>query len=246
MVVIVLGVGEVGKPLLEIIRDKHPDAMGIDLDPVEVKGSVEIMNVCYPWHDGFAKTTLDYISKYRPGLVIINSTIMPGTTREIAEQAGVPVAYSPVRGLHRRMKEDMLFYTKFIASPDKEALDKAGQFFEGLGLRTRSFDRFETVELMKPLNTTYYGLLIAWAQEVNRICREFGAKYEDVMEFAKEVNERGIPRPVMEPGFIGGHCVMPNIALLKKVLKSDFLDAIERSNEKRKQELDEDGRNTDK
>jgi hypothetical protein len=33
------------------------------------------------------------------------------------------------------------------------------------------------------------------------------------------------------PGVIGGHCVMPNIEILRKFTKSDLLDAIRASNE---------------
>ena len=44
----------------------------------------------------------------------------------------------------------------------------------------------------------------------------------------------------MRPGLIGGHCVMPNINLLKEAgASSDFLDAVIKSN-KRKEESSED------
>jgi hypothetical protein len=53
----------------------------------------------------------------------------------------------------------------------------------------------------------------------------------------KKINPK-VPRPVLFPGPIGGHCLMPNIKLLKKDIKSDFFDAIEKSDEKKKQDLE--------
>ena len=54
------------------------------------------------------------------------------------------------------------------------------------------------------------------------------------------------PRPIepppsearaLQPGYIGGHCVMPNIGLLRRRFQSEFLEVMKRSNEARKAEL---------
>ncbi len=39
------------------------------------------------------------------------------------------------------------------------------------------------------------------------------------------------------PGWIGGHCVMPNIELLQERIQSQFLDAVVVSNAKKEQAL---------
>ena len=39
------------------------------------------------------------------------------------------------------------------------------------------------------------------------------------------------------PGVIGGHCVMPNIAILQSLLQSDFLDAVVKSNAAKQSEM---------
>jgi hypothetical protein len=41
----------------------------------------------------------------------------------------------------------------------------------------------------------------------------------------------------MFPGFIGGHCLIPNTELLLNVYDSEFLRLILKSNEKRKEEI---------
>ena len=49
----------------------------------------------------------------------------------------------------------------------------------------------------------------------------------------KQVTADGTLWPTMKyfPGVIGGHCVMPNIQILKQRFKSDILDAVENSNQ---------------
>jgi len=44
-------------------------------------------------------------------------------------------------------------------------------------------------------------------------------------------------RPVMFPGVIGGHCLIPNTELLLRAYDSEFLRLILKSNEKRKEEV---------
>jgi hypothetical protein len=46
-----------------------------------------------------------------------------------------------------------------------------------------------------------------------------------------------LDRPVMFPGFIGGHCLIPNTELLLNAYDSEFLRLILKSNEKRKEEI---------
>jgi UDP-N-acetyl-D-mannosaminuronate dehydrogenase len=89
----------------------------------------------------------------------------------------------------------------------------------------------ETAELAKLTETTYFGLLIAWAQDVSRYCDQLNVSYDEVVSFYDEI--AFLPRVRYTPGVIGGHCVMPNIAILKHVFESDLLDAIITSNELR-------------
>ena len=63
------------------------------------------MHLCIPFQSPhqFETVALGYINRFQPVLTIINSTVLPGTTRSIAEKSGSAVAYSPVRGKHVRM-----------------------------------------------------------------------------------------------------------------------------------------------
>ena len=82
--------------------------------------------------------------------------------------------------------------------------------------------------------------MIAWFQEVHRICKKFRVKEDEINHFFKtnEENSKGKhPRPVFYPGVILGHCVIPNAKLLNQTYPSNFVKAILESNEKRKKEI---------
>jgi UDP-N-acetyl-D-mannosaminuronate dehydrogenase len=161
--------------------------------------------------------------------VIVNSTVAPGITRKIAEQSKTAVVNSPVRGKHARMKEELRQYVKFLGALNPEDGRRAAEHFTRIGIKTRTLGSPEATELAKLTETTYFGVLIAWAQEVERYCKHFGANYDEVVSFYEEI--RFLPPVKYTPGFIGGHCVMPNIKILKSLLKSGILEAVEKSND---------------
>ena len=86
----------------------------------------------------------------------------------------------------------------------------------------------EATELAKLTETTYFGLMIAWAQEIERYCDQSGQDYEEVTSFYEEI--KFFPPVKYFPGVIGGHCVTPNIEILRSFDYSVILDAIQASN----------------
>lgn len=228
--VVIVGLGEVGKPLFELISKYH-QTVGVDISPpAEGIGQVDFLHVCYPFQiSDFIGETARYIELFKPALTIIDSTVGVGTTRTIANRCGAAVVNSPVRGKHARMLEQVQFYTKFIGAIDQKEGDLAAQHFQSVGLKTKVLSSPEASELAKLTETTYFGLLIAWAQEVERYCDQAGTDYDEVISFYEEI--KFFPSVQYFPGVIGGHCVMPNIEILKKFEKSVVLDAIQSSNQ---------------
>jgi UDP-N-acetyl-D-mannosaminuronate dehydrogenase len=230
--VVVLGLGEVGRPLFDVVSTRHR-AVGVDVAPLaEPVERVDVMHVCYPFEiPDFVGQTAAYIERFRPGLTIVNSTVGVGTTRAIAERTGAALAHSPVRGKHARMRQELLHYTKFVGPMDAATGQRAAAHFESLGMRTRVLSSPEATELAKLTETTYFGLLIAWAQELERYCDRLGPEYDEVVAFYEEV--AFFPHVKYSPGIIGGHCVMPNIEILSKLDHSEILKAIRSSNDQK-------------
>lgn len=226
--VVVVGMGEVGAPLFRILRRSYR-CLDVDIQPVDLPWPCSVLHICYPFQiRDFVGTTARYIEKYQPALTIINSTVAPGTTTKVSMTTGAAVAYSPVRGKHAKMEQDMLFYRKFVGADDPAVRGLGLAHFEHAGFKTGTFPTALAGELAKLIETTWLGILVGWAQEVERVAASYGTTYEDVNEFIKEI--AFLPNDVY-PGVIGGHCVMPNIAILRSLLQSDFLDAVARSND---------------
>jgi len=241
--VVVVGLGEVGRPLLELASARHK-AVGLDVaPPTERVERADVMHVCYPFEiKDFVGETARYIERFAPGVTIVNSTVGVGTTRAIAERTGTAVVHSPVRGKHVRMRDELLNYTKFIGAIDLASGKHAAEHFESMGIRTRVLSSPEATELAKLTETTYFGLMIAWAQEVERYCDRLGQDYEEVVAFYEEV--KFFPPVKYFPGVIGGHCVMPNIEILSRLDQSEMLTAIKSSNQKKAERDARSGRPT--
>jgi UDP-N-acetyl-D-mannosaminuronate dehydrogenase len=236
-VTLVVGLGEVGKPLYEILKQREPEAIGIDMEAASIGRPVGILHICFPFIDAaqFQSAVVGYVRKYGPKIVVINSTAVPGTTRSIEIETGVPCVYSPVRGKHAKMADELLTYVKFVAGTNAQATAQVQEHFRAAGMKSEIMSAPEALELAKLLETTYFGLLIAWAQEMNRFAGKVGADYVEVGKFFGEIAY--LPNVLFQPGYIGGHCVMPNIELLQQRFQSEFLEMVKRSNEARKLEL---------
>lgn len=226
--VVVAGLGEVGKPLFDLLSTEH-DVIGVDISTPERIEKADILHVCFPFQiKDFIGEAARYIDLFSPTLTVVNSTVAIGTTRAIAERTGAAVVNSPVRGKHARMLKELSLYTKFVGAIDPATGEKAAKHFESVGLSTKVLSSPEATELAKLTETTYFGLMIAWAQEVERYCDQAGQSYQEVVSFYDEI--KFFPQVKYFPGVIGGHCVMPNIALLSKYTDSMLLEAIQVSN----------------
>lgn len=226
--VVVIGLGEIGMPMMQLMSECF-EVVGVDIKPIEPPLSVEVMHICYPFQiRDFVGETARYVNLFKPRLTVINSTVAVGTTRAIADRTGAEIVNSPVRGKHTQMLKELRSYTKFVGALNPESAERAVRHFESVGLNVQVVGSPETTELAKLSETTYFGLLIGWAQELERYCSKAGADFDEVTSFYKEI---GFFPPVKYyAGVIGGHCVMPNIEILRAFDDSEMLRAIVNSN----------------
>ena len=83
--VLVVGLGEVGLPLLEVLGSAH-QAAGRDIDDQAFHG-VRILHLCFPFGPNYVSAASRYVALYRPEVVVVNSTVVPGTTRAIQQES---------------------------------------------------------------------------------------------------------------------------------------------------------------
>ncbi len=257
--VLVVGLGEVGRALFELLKEEEGFTVyGLDLDEAkmgaagqakrELPKKVDIMHICFPCkiQEKFVDTAISYAKQFKPKLLIINSTVPPGTTKKIYEQCNCLVAHSPVRGVHKNveyMKWELKRWTKYVGGVNKKAAEAARKHFEKIHLKVKTLKNCTETELAKLFETTYRAWMIACFQEMHRISRHFNCDFDETVDFLEDTHRVRLDRPVMFPGVIGGHCLIPNTELLLDTYDSKFLHLILESNEKRKDEIkDEDVR----
>src|SRR5437660_9865964 len=79
--VIVVGQGEIGRPLLKILSQRY-ECIGVDVEPVDIGQPCSVLHICYPYQiEDFFATTVRYVEKYDPSLSIMNSRVPQGTSR---------------------------------------------------------------------------------------------------------------------------------------------------------------------
>ena len=89
--------------------------------------------------------------------------------------------------------------------------------------------------MVKLLATTFFGYLIVWAQEVERLSRQSGIPYAELMSFTR-LNASDFMIEGKYPGVIGGHCVMSNIEILRRHFPSPLWDLMKQSNDRKERE----------
>ena len=235
---IILGMGEVGETLFDLLVDRKFDCIGIDLDDSKCKNYTEneiienpqYLHICLPGElEKFTDIVIEWINKIKNiQVVVIHSTVKPGTTKTIQERSSIPILFSPIRGVHRRFLDDIKKYTKFISFDGTEINSKIKKDLENRFEKVDWMSTTKTAELAKILvDTTYYGWLINYAQITKMICEKENVDFDEMWKFADEIHKNLGNRPKMFPGIIGGHCVIPNLNLVEY----ENLDMIKTVNE---------------
>ncbi len=225
---VVCGLGEIGTPILQLIS-KGTETVGYDTNPRLVDKTklsrlesvpTELLHIAIPYNKNFHDNVKKLISKFKPSGVVIHSTISPGTTERLQKQVRIPVIYSATRGVHKRMIKDLKRYTKFYSvyswAPKSGWAKKIYENrMRKVSVKTKTMSSPLALELAKIIvDTSYYGWLINYAQLSNMIAIKHKVNYDEMWSFADEIHKYLGNRPKMFPGFIGGHCVIPNLDLI--------------------------------
>ena len=238
---VVAGLGEIGLPILKLLS-KNQTVSGYDINDNLINKSkfrkfenykTSFLHITIPFTEKFLPNITSLFKKFQPECIVIHSTISPGTTTKLQIKFNIPIIYSSTRGVHKTMLKDLKRYTKFFAisknAPKKQwAITSFSKKMKFAGIKTKQMSTPETLELAKIIcDTSYLGWLVNYAQISNLIAQKFGVNYDEMWSFSDEIHKFLGNRPKMFPGFIGGHCVIPNL----KLLNNETLNLINEFNE---------------
>ena len=226
---VVAGLGEIGTPFLQL-SSKANISVGYDINEKLMDTqkfekyknmNTRFLHICIPFTNNFVSHVTNLYKQFKPQIIVIHSTISPGTTKIIQSKLPIPIIYSATRGVHKRMLSDMKKYVKFYSvEPTAPSANWASKEYEKLlkkcSIKVKKMSTPITLELAKiVVDTSYYGWLITYAQLSNMIAIENKVNYDEMWSFADEIHKYLGNRPKMFPGFIGGHCVIPNLDLIQ-------------------------------
>lgn len=221
---LIVGAGEVGKSLYQVLKKRH-EAYLKDVEPLEVK-DIEILNICIPYSDKFEEIVKSYQQQYYPKLTIIHSTVPPGTSRKLG------AIHSPIHGRHPNLAGGIKTFVKYIGGSDPKKTAKAQKFLRAAGIKTKVVSSQEASELSKLWCTTRLGWEWVFMKEVAAACERWAVPFDEVYGWAKYYNEGyrklGFPdfqRSVLKdmPGKCGGHCVINNCKIISDEAVADLI-----------------------
>ena len=175
------------------------------------------------------------VRKYmkRGCLVIIESTVAPGTTQNIVKpileeksklKAGKDfyLAFSYERVMVGRLLHNIINYPRIVGGFNKESTKKAMELYSKIVKAKLYPTDAMTAEVSKTVENTYRDVNIAFANEVAIICESLGINVYEVRNFVNTLpNDPSNPsaNPVRNMHFpgagVGGHCLPKDSWLLK-------------------------------
>lgn len=223
MLGMVIGTGEVGTALYDILSETYPISKYDISDGDMPDKNIDILHICFPWSDSFIGSVEKYQKKYTPKHTVIHSTVPVGTSDSLG------ATHSPIRGMHPHMKEGILKFVKFVGGC---GADEVADYFRRAGIKVKVCRASQTTEMAKLISTLYYGVCIEFVKDAECLCIDAGVPFSEAFTLWQQTYNDGYAklnrpeymRPVLEPiqHKIGGHCVLPNALLLK----SKFSDMV--------------------
>jgi UDP-N-acetyl-D-mannosaminuronic acid dehydrogenase len=175
-----------------------------------------------------------HVGQYlQPGmLVVLESTITPGTTtgmaREILEEesglkAGenFALAHAPERVMVGRLLQNIQEHDRIVGGIDDVSTRRAVDLYEPVLTKGRVIPMSATAaEVTKTSENTFRDLQIAAVNQLALYCEAMGINVYDVREGVASLKGEGITRAILYPGAgVGGHCLTKDTYHLERGLQ---------------------------
>lgn len=173
-------------------------------------------------------------------ILIIKSTVPPGTTENMSKLTRLDVCFSPEFLTEANSYEDFKNQTRIIIGGPRPATGKVKQMFR------KAFPTIpivktgtKTAEMVKYFTNCFLASKVIFANEMYEICTRNDIDFDKVTEYALYDNRIGkthlmVPGPDGDRGF-GGHCFPKDLAAMIAYsrissFEPEFLKAVEDSN----------------
>jgi UDPglucose 6-dehydrogenase len=240
----VIGNGFVGNAVAQYFKTRLPTVVW-DKDETRCTGTFqEVMEsdfvfLCLPsptFEDGSQDLTalyetVDVINLTTPkSILILKSTVLPGTTQSLAEKyPNLNFVFNPEFLTARTAVQDFANPSDIVLGGHDECLQDVSKLYSTYFPQTPIllYD-FTTAEMIKYARNTFYAVKVAYFNEIYMICQTLGIDYKQVREGVLAsgwVNPMHtlVPGPDGKLGF-GGACLPKDSKALVRFGKSKALD----------------------
>lgn len=156
-------------------------------------------------------------------IVIIKSTIPPGTTEKLNQEfPHIHIAFNPEFLTEANAIEDYKNQNRIIIGADRPYSSRVKQIFAKAFPKVPIIKTSSTIaETIKYVTNTFLAMKVSYANEIYQLCEKLGVDYDKVIEYARYDDRLGnshwaVPGPDGDFGF-GGHCFPKDIAALSYV-----------------------------
>jgi len=164
-------------------------------------------------------------------IVIIKSTIPPGTTEKLNQEfKNIHIAFNPEFLTEANAIEDYKNQNRIIVGADRPYSSRVKQIFAKAFPKVPIIKTSSTIaETIKYVTNTFLSMKVSYANEVYQLCNALEIDYDKVIEYARYDDRLGnshwsVPGPDGDFGY-GGHCFPKDIAALSYVLNELNIDA---------------------
>ena len=179
-------------------------------------------------------------------LVIVESTVEPGTTRDVVlpilvKESGMDssefmLAFSPERIDPANQKFTIANTPKLVAGLNDAALEAAASFYSGFVGEVCKCSTLEVAETAKLLENSFRLINISFINEIADICEVMGVDVNEVIK-AAATKPYGF-MPFFPSAGVGGHCIPIDPLYLSHKAKSvgapsSFIDLAQKINDER-------------
>lgn len=230
----IIGQGFVGTSITKFFENKIPlftyDLNGkCNCDSLdEVVNKSEMIFVCLPtpmMKDGscdlsIVENTIQKIFNIdNTKIIILKSTILPGTTDKLINQFGSSIVFNPEFLTEANAVEDFKNQDRIIVGGYGPTLEKVTSFFQNFFTNSKVVSCTpKEAELAKYVTNTFLSTKVAFANEISALCKSIGVDYKSLVEIFILDKRLGnshwsVPGPDGKNGF-GGSCFPKDINAL--------------------------------
>ena len=164
-------------------------------------------------------------------IVLVRSTIVPGTTREFQDKyQNITLVFNPEFLTERSAKFDFINQARFILGGEPENTEKVAELFRiRFGNSTPTIQtNFETAEFIKYMNNCYFATKVSFMNEMKLVAEQSNVDWQTAVDgFVRDGrvghSHLAVPGPDGRRGF-GGSCFPKDIQALIRHSESVGVD----------------------